>query len=163
MNTWKLNEMRRFRAAYTLTNKYVWSKIDKAIINMEWCNMSDFIQAEFLNAGLSDHTFILLLFPQCLEGSSPFRVCDIWVADANFLELVSMAIAKSTTKNGLCYVELSLMRYKANCKSKEEAALRAKYMERKQASYVYSILNNKNVRVDGFEVVAEVMTDYYKQ
>lgn len=38
-----------------------------------------------------------------------------------------------------------------------------KVKQRKQASFIYSIHNKNNDRMDGFDAVAEAITEYYKQ
>jgi len=52
----KIQELRWIGSYYSWTNKSVWSKIDKVIINTLWYDCSDFTQTHYLTNGLSDHT-----------------------------------------------------------------------------------------------------------
>jgi len=74
--------MRILGAIFNWTNKHIWSKIDRAIINMDFYSLYDFVQAEFMNTRLSNHTPILLAFSYSPNGSSPFIFYDMWVYDA---------------------------------------------------------------------------------
>ncbi|KAJ8444593.1 hypothetical protein Cgig2_013872 [Carnegiea gigantea] len=50
-------------AFFTLTNKTVWSRIDRALHNELWYESHDFIHVHYMSQGLSGHTPIILSFP----------------------------------------------------------------------------------------------------
>ncbi|KAJ8436136.1 hypothetical protein Cgig2_033631 [Carnegiea gigantea] len=58
-----LQEMRWNGPYYTWTNKTIWSRIDRALINIYWYEVFDFTQNHYLANESSDHTPMLIKFP----------------------------------------------------------------------------------------------------
>ena len=45
-----------------------------------------------MNHGLSDHTPIVLDFPNCPKSKPSFMFCDMWAKDANFKNMIKEII-----------------------------------------------------------------------
>ena len=63
LNQTGLCEMRNIGAYYSWSNKTIWSRIDRSLINTLWHATFDFTQMHYLANSLLDHTPLLLHFP----------------------------------------------------------------------------------------------------
>ena len=81
-----------------LDNKKIWSRLDKAIHNLEWHNVFDFLQLEHMLMGLPDNTPKLLKLPECPRLEKEFRFCEMRMNDLRFKEILKEATRKKRTK-----------------------------------------------------------------
>ena len=88
-------------AFFTWTNKTVWSRIDRAFHNDFWFNCSDYTHVGYKSQGLSDHTPIILSFPQCPKPVSSFQFCEMWTKDRSFKDIVVQGLQKRTRGSSL--------------------------------------------------------------
>jgi len=79
-----LQEMRWSGAYYSCTNKIIWSRIDKALINIHWCEVFDFTQNHYLASGFSNHTLMLVKFPLTVKPRSRFQFYEMWCRHQDF-------------------------------------------------------------------------------
>ncbi|KAJ8429857.1 hypothetical protein Cgig2_023094 [Carnegiea gigantea] len=61
-HTCELQEMRWTGDYYSWTNKTIWSRIDRVLINAYWFEPFDFTLTHYLTNGLSDHAPMLIKF-----------------------------------------------------------------------------------------------------
>ncbi|KAJ8425230.1 hypothetical protein Cgig2_019119 [Carnegiea gigantea] len=83
-------------AYYSWTNKTIWSRIDKALINIHWYEVFDFIQNQYLTNGLSDHTPMMIQFPTSSKPQGKFQFCKMWCKHPDFNKRVDSAIPPFT-------------------------------------------------------------------
>ncbi|KAJ8442998.1 hypothetical protein Cgig2_014520 [Carnegiea gigantea] len=83
-----LQEFQYVGAFFTWTNKTIWSRIDRALYNGIWHDTFDYTQVHYMNKDLSDHTPIVLDFPNCPKPKPSFMFCDMWAKDANFKNMI---------------------------------------------------------------------------
>jgi len=57
-----LHELRSMGPYYSWTNKTVWSRIDRVLINAMWYATFDYTHSQYMPRGLSNHSPILLQF-----------------------------------------------------------------------------------------------------
>jgi len=57
------HEMRSTGAFDSWTNKTIWLRIDRMVVNDLWYIVGDYIHLEYVNEALSDHTPLILSFP----------------------------------------------------------------------------------------------------
>ena len=95
-----VSEMCITRAYFSLTNKTIWSRIDRVFINGLWCEVFDYTTVKYLTNGLSDHTPMLIQFPTAPKPSPQFQYCDMWSSHSNFHSVItSMHPTVSSTHN----------------------------------------------------------------
>ena len=80
--TCQILEMRSFGNYYSWSNKgrhgrRIWSRIDKALTNLELFQLFEFNQVKYMAEGISDHTPLILSFPQCSRPLASFQYCDL--------------------------------------------------------------------------------------
>lgn len=70
----------------------IYSKIDRALINAEWCNTFPHSHVVFLPPGISDHSpCLVLICEDYWAGRRPFRFCNMWRKHASYKTLVQNA------------------------------------------------------------------------
>ncbi|KAJ8444130.1 LOW QUALITY PROTEIN: hypothetical protein Cgig2_029905 [Carnegiea gigantea] len=74
---------------YTYTNKTIWTRIDRVLVNTYWYNTFDICQLNYMANSLSDHTAMVLSFPWYPKPKPSFQFCDMWIRDPSFLPLMS--------------------------------------------------------------------------
>ncbi|KAJ8423882.1 hypothetical protein Cgig2_001548 [Carnegiea gigantea] len=84
--------MRSIGSYYSWTNKTIWSRIDRTLINNYWHDVFDFTQTKYATLGLSDHTPLIIQFPSSSKPQDSFKFCDIWASHKDFLPLVTASI-----------------------------------------------------------------------
>jgi len=97
------NGLQKFQyegAFFTWTNKTIWSRINKVFHNELWYECFAYIHAHYMSQGLSDHTPIILSFPQGPKprSTSNFVKCGqrtrtlkIWSNKAWYSSLTDLA------------------------------------------------------------------------
>ncbi|KAJ8431201.1 hypothetical protein Cgig2_020312 [Carnegiea gigantea] len=83
-----LHEMRWNWTYYSWTNKIVWSRADRALINIHWY--------EYLANGLSNHTPILVHFCTSSKPKGRFLFCETWCKHQEFNKIVDSVISPIT-------------------------------------------------------------------
>ncbi|KAJ8438897.1 hypothetical protein Cgig2_007742 [Carnegiea gigantea] len=177
--------------AKCLTNKIIWSRIDRAFYNGIWHDTFDYTH------GLSDHTPIVLDFPNCPKSKPSFMFCDMWAKDANFKNMikeimeyhlpVSRLKALQTVLNKL-RKPLQLLNkkkfadiYNQQVKARNELLqvqemlnpdtaygdecsrfFMAKIKQRKAMNSIYILRDRNDHWIKGFDAVTEIITTYYQ-
>ncbi|KAJ8430951.1 hypothetical protein Cgig2_003535 [Carnegiea gigantea] len=95
----ELTEMPYSGAYYTWSNKTVWSRIDRALINGYWHDPFDYTHAEFPANELSDHSTIIIQFLQTSKPRHSFQYCDMWSHHPTNQGLISQALAQVKGSN----------------------------------------------------------------
>ena len=110
-----LQEFIHHGASFSWTNKTIWSRIDRALLNTLWYDTFDFTLVTYQSQSLSDHTPSTLDFYSYPKLKKTFHFYEMWAKDAMFKELVqhnierSMPISKlQALKNFLCSLKHSL-------------------------------------------------------
>ncbi|KAJ8425647.1 hypothetical protein Cgig2_023401 [Carnegiea gigantea] len=85
--------MRWSGAYYSWTNKTIWSRIDRALINIHWYEVFDFRQNQYLTNGLSDHSPMLVQFPTSAKQRSRFQFCEMWCKHQDFAKIVTSVVS----------------------------------------------------------------------
>lgn len=85
-----LTDVRSIRYFYTWTNKSIWSKLDRVMVNDVWVQTRFISLAEFLPLGfLFDHSpCIIALFARDGSKSKSYRFLNMWTNCENFHDLV---------------------------------------------------------------------------
>ncbi|KAJ8421192.1 hypothetical protein Cgig2_001054 [Carnegiea gigantea] len=86
LEVWDLQEMRSVGPYHSWTNKIVWTKIDRVIINPLWYDVFDF--ASLWYDVLSDHTRIIVEFLHYPGMTPEFSYCDMWCMGPNFSDII---------------------------------------------------------------------------
>lgn len=88
MDTNELEELRSMGAYYSWTNKTVYSRIDRALVNVYWHEAFSFTQVRYDNQSLSDHTNLLIKFPDSPREKTRFQFCDMWTKHQQFESII---------------------------------------------------------------------------
>ncbi|KAJ8424195.1 hypothetical protein Cgig2_025754 [Carnegiea gigantea] len=86
---------------YSWTNRVVRSRIDRVLANVYWYDKFNFTQVKYEAHGLSDHTPLLVMFPQSLKAKTKFQYCDIWAKHGSFPSLISAALPRHVTSSSM--------------------------------------------------------------
>ena len=92
LDTTELEELRSVGAFYSWTNKTVHSRIDKALVNVYWHEVFNFTQVRYDTHSLSDHTPLLIQFPDSPKEKSRFQFCDMWTKHIQFDYIISATL-----------------------------------------------------------------------
>ncbi|KAJ8423028.1 LOW QUALITY PROTEIN: hypothetical protein Cgig2_016506 [Carnegiea gigantea] len=89
--------MRSFGTYYSWSNKgrnekKLWSRIDRAFINLEWVHLFDLTQVDYLAEGISDHAPLKIAFLNSPKSKQSFKYCDI--KDSQFHTIVETTFQK---------------------------------------------------------------------
>ena len=84
----ELQEIRSTGPYYTWTNKTVWIRINRALVNAYWLNPFSFSQVTYMPNALLDHTALVVDFPWCPNPQLTFQFCDMWIRDPCFIPLI---------------------------------------------------------------------------
>ncbi|XP_074293052.1 uncharacterized protein LOC141619952 [Silene latifolia] len=92
----RLDDMRGSGCEYTWTNKQddstrTWSKLDRALANPDWFNQFPTTYANFLRAGISDHSPVLVTVFDDPPLKSRFSFLNCWTTHASYRDLVTQA------------------------------------------------------------------------
>ncbi|KAJ8419812.1 hypothetical protein Cgig2_000653 [Carnegiea gigantea] len=182
-----LQEMRWSGPYYSWTNKTIWSRIDRAVINIYWYNVFDFTQNQYLANGLSDHTSMMVKFPTTIKLKSRFQFYEIQLRIViaklrslfskfnrdNFADLraqqekarrdlvsIQMPIQSNPGDSSPFQVESNLRKL-INYGDDNSRIFFAKAKQRKLASYIYNIKDAKGDLVEGFDQVGKAMQTYF--
>ncbi|KAJ8432333.1 hypothetical protein Cgig2_032340 [Carnegiea gigantea] len=128
-----LHEIRSYRAYFSWSNKTIWSRINRELVYLSW-------YVEYIANSLSDHTPLLLAFLSCPKPKSNFIFCVIAL---------------------LCMHRPSLKKINRD-KCADRHAQQAIARDKLLATNIYSIYDNSRVKVEGFEVVVDVMSRFHK-
>ena len=88
-----LQEMRWSGTYYTWTDKIIWSRIDRALINIYWYDAFDFTQNHYLANGLSNHSLMMLYLPLIAKPRSRFQFCEMWTKHRDFNRVVDSVLS----------------------------------------------------------------------
>ncbi|KAJ8424378.1 hypothetical protein Cgig2_033995 [Carnegiea gigantea] len=75
-------------AYYTWINKTIWSRIDWEFINVYCHDVFNYTIAQYLSSGLSDHTPVLIQFPNSLRPKPQFQFCKMRIKHREFHNLL---------------------------------------------------------------------------
>ncbi|XP_070019496.1 uncharacterized protein [Nicotiana sylvestris] len=85
-----MTELKAIWKSFTWTNSYVFSKIDRALVNGEWMNKMPLIQVHVLDPYFSDHPPLYIeLGRQQKATTRPFRFMNCLADDPNFRKIVA--------------------------------------------------------------------------
>ncbi|XP_016461479.2 uncharacterized protein LOC107784810 [Nicotiana tabacum] len=85
-----MTELKAIWKSFTWTNSYVFSKIDRALVNGEWMNKMPPIQVHVLDPYFSDHPPLYIeLGRQQKATTRPFRFMNCLADDPNFRNIVA--------------------------------------------------------------------------
>jgi len=85
--------MRWTGAYYTWTNKTIWSRIDRALINIYWYEGFDFTQNHYLTNGLLYYSPMMLHFSSIAKPRSRFQFCEMWTKHPDFNRVVDSVLS----------------------------------------------------------------------
>ena len=85
--------MRWTGAYYTWTNKTIWSRIDRALINIYWYEGFDFTQNHYLTNGLLYYSPMMLHFSSIAKPRSRFQFCEMWTKHPDFNRVVDLVLS----------------------------------------------------------------------
>ncbi|KAJ8419838.1 hypothetical protein Cgig2_030549 [Carnegiea gigantea] len=88
--------MRSIGPYFTWTNRTIWTRIDRALVNTLWYDQFDFSQVIYLANSLSDHTALIIDTPNCPKPLFTFQFCDKWTRDSSFPPLVTSQLTTSS-------------------------------------------------------------------
>jgi len=83
-----IQEVHNSGAFFTWTNKTIWSKIDRVLVNSYWYNEMGYTHVQSLAADLSNHTLLKITFPTCPRMKSNFMFCEMWCKDPSYRDLI---------------------------------------------------------------------------
>ncbi|KAJ8429047.1 hypothetical protein Cgig2_034076 [Carnegiea gigantea] len=86
-----MEEMNSMGAYYSWTNKTIWSRIDRAFINVYWYETFNYIIAKYLPSGLSDHTPLLIQFLDSPRPRPQVQFYDMWLKHTEFQRIIAVA------------------------------------------------------------------------
>ena len=92
METNELEELRSIGAYYSWTNKTVYSRIDRALVNVYWSEEFGFTQVRYDNQSLSDHAPLLIQFPTSPREKKRFQFCDMWTKHQKFESIIRTSL-----------------------------------------------------------------------
>ncbi|XP_062117765.1 uncharacterized protein LOC133831475 [Humulus lupulus] len=181
---------------YTWTNKQrpedrVYSKIDRAMVNMKWTDQYPNSEAVFLPEGIFDHSPILISFYLVVEiGKQPFRYFRMWKEASSYATKVSTNWNKVVLGTEMYKLVLKLKRLKQEVLAREEftrlkrayllflarkaktswvmngdentAIFHASLKARRIQNRIYSIHTEQGTRVDTVDGVQRAFLDYYQ-
>ncbi|GFY83129.1 hypothetical protein Acr_02g0013690 [Actinidia rufa] len=86
-----ISDLRHTGLHYTWTNNSVWSKLDRAMVNIRWVQEGLKAVANFgLPGKCSDHSpCVVTMFDIKDEGARPFKFFNMWAQHFDFLDIVS--------------------------------------------------------------------------
>ena len=90
----ELEEMRNSGPYYSWTNKKIWSRIDRVLLNSYWYNSFNYTNVSYLANSLSDHTPILINFPSSTKPHTQFQYCDMWGKHPDFHNIINDALPR---------------------------------------------------------------------
>ncbi|KAJ8420587.1 hypothetical protein Cgig2_032285 [Carnegiea gigantea] len=209
-------ELRWNGAYYSWTNKTVWSRIDRTLVNIHCYEISDFTQNHYLANVLSDHSPMLIQLPPSAKPKKKFLFCEMWCKHPDFTKLVDSVIPPNTNNplnqlrtamnklkpllelargeltkiqqllqedplnsrtiqagkearsRYITILSSSMALMKQQCKIEwisygddNTRTFFAKAKQRKLASYIYQIKDEKGNLVEGFDKVEQTMMSYY--
>ena len=85
----ELQEVPLKGAFFTWTNKTIWSRIDRALVNCYWYHDLGLTQAVCISEGLSDHTPIKIKLLTTPGPKVRFKFCDMWTLDPLFSDIIT--------------------------------------------------------------------------
>ena len=89
INTCEVHELRSIGPYFTWTNRTIWIRIDRALVNTLWYDQCAFSQVVYMANSSSDHTALIIDTPSYPKPPSTFQFYDMWTRDSNFLPLVA--------------------------------------------------------------------------
>ena len=89
MDAYDLHELQTTGSYYTWTNRTVWSRLDRALMNAYWYAEFDFTHAQNLPMVLSDHTPLILRFVDTPRTKPSFQFCEMWSYQPEFQVIVA--------------------------------------------------------------------------
>ncbi|XP_070008576.1 uncharacterized protein LOC142165024 [Nicotiana tabacum] len=97
-----MNELKYIGRKFTWTNNHVWSKIDRAIVNVEWMTTMKQMEIIVMEPFISDHTPICLHLEEARkEGPKPYRFYNYVAELPEFLTVVEQAWNTTTKGQGM--------------------------------------------------------------
>ena len=89
-----LHEINTTGVFFTWTNKTIWSKIDRVLVNSILHQGLGYTHVQSLTEGLPNHVPLKINFPSCQKRRQIFRLCEMWTFDPLFKNLVTQHWAK---------------------------------------------------------------------
>ncbi|XP_070004802.1 uncharacterized protein [Nicotiana sylvestris] len=97
-----VTEMKSVGREYTWTNKHVYSKIDRVLVNSEWCIKNHHLEANIMDPHFLDHSPLCIKLEEELQaGPRPFRFLNYLVDHENFIKVMEAAWNQRTNENGM--------------------------------------------------------------
>ena len=84
MNSYVLHEPSTVGSYYTWTNRRIWSKIDRVLINDHWHDTFYYTFIQALPMGISDHTPMMVQFVPTPKPKTGFQYCNMWSSHPDF-------------------------------------------------------------------------------
>ncbi|KAJ8423616.1 hypothetical protein Cgig2_015705 [Carnegiea gigantea] len=104
-DSYELQELRSIGAYYSWTNKSVWGRIDRALTNVYWSDVFNFTQVRYNTNSLSNHTPLLIQFPQSPKAKTKFQYCDMWANHENFHTIITVALPSPSSTLNLLHLK----------------------------------------------------------
>ncbi|XP_019235628.1 PREDICTED: uncharacterized protein LOC109215961 [Nicotiana attenuata] len=97
-----VTEMKSVGREYTWTNTRIYSKIDRALVNSEWCIKYHYLEANIMDPHFSDHSPLCFKLKEELQGGPrPFRFLNCLADHENFIQAVAAAWNQRTNGTGM--------------------------------------------------------------
>jgi len=107
--------------------KMIWSRINRALTNLEWYIVFEFTHVEYVAEGISDHTPLLLTFPSCRRFASTFKYCDMWSKDCRHKTIVTEALMHKSVGTKMYQLTVLLRRIPRSLKQLNNSIFRDIY------------------------------------
>ncbi|KAJ8427211.1 hypothetical protein Cgig2_015423 [Carnegiea gigantea] len=92
MENCELQQAPTVGAFYTWTNKKIWSRLDRVLINDLWHAIFDYTYIKALPMGISDHSPLLLQFILTPKPRTGFQYCEMWSTQLEFFKIMSAMV-----------------------------------------------------------------------
>ncbi|XP_074293212.1 uncharacterized protein LOC141620173 [Silene latifolia] len=92
----QLDDLRGSGCDFTWTNKQadgtrVWSKLDRALVNSNWLTHFPNTYVDFLPAGLSDYSPVLVTLFEEIKAKARFSFLNCWISHPNYHSIIKEA------------------------------------------------------------------------
>ncbi|XP_074315269.1 uncharacterized protein LOC141651454 [Silene latifolia] len=103
---------------YTWNNKQrpeerIYCRIDRFLVNKDWCDHFPDMYAHFLPEGLFDHSPCLVRSSNSMQGKSSFKYFNMWGSSKEFLPIVRQSWDRSIAGTPLYKLATNLKRLKS--------------------------------------------------
>ncbi|KAM3309326.1 hypothetical protein P3S67_011070 [Capsicum chacoense] len=119
-------EIKSVGRKYTWSNDYMHSKIDRAIVNVEWMQQYPHLKEIIMDPGCSDHYLVAIHVGDSQQNCrKPFKFFNVLADHASFTSVVQQAWSKHVAGKAISKVRNTLKLVKRGLKSMHSTAAQA--------------------------------------